>query len=115
MIYREERSPAWVAGLAAFVCFCLVSCIAVVLQVSLIYPYYTSLGDYDARTIACIIATIVCSYLVSRKLHDTLRWGTFEDDTPRRVSRGYNLTSNVSGICPECGEATGDRSSSDAD
>ncbi|UCG16466.1 MAG: hypothetical protein JSV19_00205 [Phycisphaerales bacterium] len=28
---------------------------------------------------------------------------------------GYNLTGNVSGICPECGEPTADRSSSDTD
>ena len=33
---------------------------------------------------------------------------------PRCQTCGYNLTGNVSGICPECGEPIPDRSSSDS-
>jgi len=95
MIYREARVPAWAAGLAAFVCFCLLFCIAFFPEGPLLYhSYYPPL----------FLASVVCSYLVSHKLSCTLRWRTFEDDTPRCTSCNYNLTGNVTGICPECGE-----------
>ena len=106
MIHREARLPVWGAGAAAFVCFCLLVCIACLLELPLLdyssqYPLFPA---YEATLAACAIVNVVCSYLVSRKLYRTLRWRTFEDDAPRCTSCGYNLTGNVTGICSECGE-----------
>ncbi|UCG16962.1 MAG: hypothetical protein JSV19_02795 [Phycisphaerales bacterium] len=115
MIYRQARLPAWVAESGAFVCFCLMLCIAFGLAARLLnYISTWFAGHDDVRTVACIVVSVVCSYAVSRKLYRTLRRRTF-DGAPRCVRCGYDLTGNVSGVCPECGEPTADRSSSDAD
>lgn len=45
-----------------------------------------------------------------------LAWGALADRCRNRAGGcaycGYDLTGNVSGVCPECGEATGERTDS---
>ena len=111
MIHRQARSPAWVAWLAAFVCFYLLLCIGYLLAVPLCLSFcgrYPSLGVRIAIYIGCMLVNAAWSYAVSRNLYRTLRWTTFADGIPRCVSCGYNLTGNVSGVCPECGTGFSD-------
>ena len=69
-------------------------------------------GVLAANTAVLVLLAGVCFYLRNRRQLGIAR--------PRRtaglcVKCGYNLTGNVSGVCPECGEPTPDRSSSDTD
>lgn len=55
---------------------------------------------FVAVTISIVIAQIAFRFL---------RWRTCYEDRPRCLSCAYELTGNVSGICPECGTAIQDR------
>ena len=52
-----------------------------------------------------MFVSLFIPYLIARLLFDKLRWRWVEGDTPYCEHCSYNLTGNVSGICPECGTA----------
>jgi hypothetical protein len=46
----------------------------------------------------------VLAYVPCRRIYTNLRWRTIEHEGPYSCRKcGYNLTGNVSGVCPECG------------
>ncbi|HOW71506.1 MAG TPA: hypothetical protein PKY77_12960 [Phycisphaerae bacterium] len=47
---------------------------------------------------------IIASFWLCRRIYISLRWKTVPYDRSWCLKCGYNLTGNMSGICPECGE-----------
>jgi hypothetical protein len=55
-----------------------------------------------------IVAAFSIAYFWTRSIYDHLRWRKGGRDYLCCLKCGYNLTGNVSGICPECGTAIGE-------
>ena len=51
------------------------------------------------------VGTLALAYVASRLVYDKLRWKHVEPDGTHCCWCGYNLTGNISGVCPECGQA----------
>lgn len=51
-----------------------------------------------------VLAMIVVACVLSQMIYFGLRESRVEYDGEHCLSCGYNLTGNVSGVCPECGE-----------
>ena len=47
---------------------------------------------------------VILAYIPSRMIYVGLRWKTVVHDERYCIQCGYDLTGNVSGVCPECGE-----------
>ena len=70
--------------------------VAMVLRQSYHIPEQLSLG-------VLICFWLVVSYLIARVGYRKMRWKTCAIDPIFCVSCNYDLTGNVSGVCPECG------------
>jgi hypothetical protein len=64
-------------------------------------PSSSMAPDYVAWAVA-----LACAFLAARWLRDRLRWKLVKYDDAQCLHCGYDLTGNVSGVCPECGEQT---------
>jgi hypothetical protein len=60
-------------------------------------PYLIEIAAWIPFVLLCVVP----SFILIRRVRRTRRWAA----TGRCVQCGYNLTGNVSGICPECGAA----------
>lgn len=101
-----ERMPATVAALfAAWVgyVFFFASYLLVFLVIRI------DAGEDVAAYVALGIAALI-SCLVGWVVYPAARWRRPDEvDRLRCNSCGYNLTGNVSGVCPECGRAIDER------
>lgn len=59
--------------------------------------------SFELLMSTCVGAAAVLAYIPARLLFGHLRSATISDETWRCRRCGYNLTGNVSGVCPECG------------
>ncbi len=79
-------------------------------RVALILVGDTGLLDWD-RSGAIVLGmftalAVVMAYVPARMIYMGLRWERLVDDGRHCVYCGYDLTGNVSGLCPECGGRT---------
>ena len=106
---REVRHPIWFCVIAVISCCALCAIPAAwLLAVALGYLLGSDIPDEVVDLVGYSIGLVVVltfGYLPARILYARLRW--------RPVTAGhycshcsYDLTGNVSGRCPECGEAT---------
>jgi hypothetical protein len=106
----ERLSPvtSLVLSATAFLVLLLVMPLMIdAVGLALCYPnYYTRWGALSTPTLVILMLfSLLVPYLCARFLHSKLRWRILRtDDAPHCQSCGYNLTGNVSGVCPECGE-----------
>jgi hypothetical protein len=56
--------------------------------------------------VATVVVGLAVAVIVAQLLYFGFREGRVEQDGPRCQSCGYDLTGNVSGVCPECGRPT---------
>ena len=98
---RKERLPRWGAlGLAA-ACFLLLFC---VIGGCLNVPVFLIYGVGTVPTfLMAASATAAAAYICSRAVYSRLRWRLVEHLGSVCLRCDYNLTGNVSGVCPECG------------
>lgn len=61
-------------------------------------------GDFVLNL--AIAAAFILAYFLANSLYSQLRWKKRAGDYPCCTNCGYNMTGNVSGICPECGQPT---------
>lgn len=59
--------------------------------------------------ITSLFVPMLISYATARVSYPLIRWKTCYEDAGLCLNCGYDLTGNVSGICPECGTAIQDR------
>jgi hypothetical protein len=100
-----------VGALLAFPCVCALSGAVVRALIIVIVDQMTANGvqivpPYDDIIIGTMIGlALLLAYIVSRTLYTWMRWQTIDNDAGKYcVHCGYDLTGNVSGRCPECGE-----------
>jgi hypothetical protein len=70
-------------------------------------------GDLETRVLywVAFAGAVAVAYGVSVGIYRTCRWKKVLVDERYCSNCDYDLTGNVSGVCPECGEATGIRNS----
>jgi hypothetical protein len=56
------------------------------------------------RAITALFVVMFISYTTARVAYPLIRWKTCYEDAVSCLNCGYDLTGNVSGICPECGQ-----------
>ncbi len=105
----EPRLSRWVAVLLSFIAFVVV--FEVVAIIPLMYLSYV-LGEEMAAVLSCILS-LPLAYYVARKFYNAIRWKRCQGLTKECQNCSYNLTGNVSGICPECGTPVAPASSAD--
>jgi hypothetical protein len=64
---------------------------------------YFSVPEGAMRSAEFVLDAFTC-YLLARSAFFLLRRRRIPGDEPFCANCGYNLTGNVSGVCPECGE-----------
>ena len=100
---RRARESSYSAGLSMLL---LLAIMPIMLLLAGVYGYFVHVlflvvnAPYSVRTSANFISVIVAVILISRFLFSHLV-KPFDPMTCDQC--GYNLTGNVSGICPECG------------
>lgn len=103
---RCSRGLAIAMSIPVFICslVAIPYCMESLTNVSGIDLSTTQTGP--AELLTPIIAMALClggSYLIARYAYSRLRWTRQFELTSGCLSCGYNLTGNVSGVCPECG------------
>jgi membrane protein YqaA with SNARE-associated domain len=105
---RKGRYPAWLCWIAALVVFMPTLVLAWSLSVLLLAAQAGQTHDPVLVVFIVIVASIVgtvTAWFVAKATFKGLRWRRVEYDGTECLHCGYNLTGNVSGTCPECGEA----------
>ncbi len=116
---RKKRHSRVVALAGAFIASSLLLCVQWLCAVIIAYAAISAVEAIGWRvtesvllgysaTVAALM--IVFSFIGSRAIYRRLRWRTIESTAPLCLKCDYNLTGNVSGICPECGEPVPDAS-----
>ena len=108
---RIRRAPAWFALAIAVMCFMLtaaVGCVPVIVAfIALLNPPESSLAaDVNMFLLTTVFSCAVGipAYIITRYVYTVVRWKRVPDEGPICAACGYNLTGNLSGVCPECGE-----------
>jgi len=73
------------------------------------FMYETLHFPETMRVITTLFVAMFISYATARVAYPFFRWRTCYEDASHCLNCGYDLTGNVSGICPECGTAIQDR------
>ncbi len=113
---RRARLPRWGAGIIAAISFPLVLVLAVCGCFVFVEWLFGLLPELDPDRASYYVAGLVyffipltvpilLAYLVARFVYCAVRWKLVEYDGSWCTTCGYDLTGNVSGVCPECGEA----------
>lgn len=114
---RKERFSILVSFAAAAVTFPIVGLLAGIVVGLIVTGFLDGLSPsppaypYDMILVWTSISVIVgipvmIAYLVSRALYVRVRWETVDNSLGRYCYNcTYDLTGNVSGVCPECGVA----------
>ena len=101
---RQARLAPWIALGIAILSFLLFYHAAaqligpLVAELSNRFPFLYLLNITAGRVLKVAVA-----FLLAWRVYLRLRWRLVPDGTPYCQSCGYNLTGNVSGVCPECG------------
>ena len=110
---RRQRLPQWASlCLASLIFPIFLALVAVLLRVALM-----ALADIDSPIVSLMdklsleavlssmtAIAVVVAYIPTRALYSGFRWEEVPDDGTECIHCGSNLTGNVSGICPECGQ-----------
>jgi len=98
------RFPLWVC----FTIFILLSPAILIVEGSVCVGIMVVMHELPVPPVfalaALFVSVFVVAYLLAQVIYFALRVGAVEDGDPRCRSCGYNLTGNVSGRCPECGQ-----------
>ncbi len=104
---RTDRCSLAVSLVGAAVAFPVFLCVAF----SFLSPILIGAGFLaNSRAVilviakSCLLVGLAAALFLSRRFFLALRWKK-SDDGSYCLKCDYNLTGNVSGICPECGEA----------
>ncbi|HNO78368.1 MAG TPA: hypothetical protein PKN33_09945 [Phycisphaerae bacterium] len=108
---RESQFPAALAFIAAVLPFPIVWAVCVVLGRALVIGFLDGVMKYlhglpwfdEVLMCAAIGLPVIPAYWVSRATYMNVRWSKVEYDGSSCRQCGYDLTGNVSGVCPECG------------
>ncbi len=67
---------------------------------------YTYVWSICATAVGAALASILTLWLIRRRMARNMRAELLKRGKPICLSCGYDLTGNVSGVCPECGTVT---------
>jgi hypothetical protein len=99
MRVRERCSVAMSFSAAACIFTLFLAAGAVLVRAAVVF-----LGPWDELLISVAITIpLVLAYSASRAAFAVIRWKRVDDDGRFCATCGYNLTGNLSGVCPECG------------
>lgn len=107
-VIRKERCSAAVSLLAATIAFPGLLVVAGLFMHQVLIVLVDCgfrFGDLPESVVIGIVTAVavIPAYLPSRLIYTGLRWSSVEMDSRCCESCGYNLTGNISGVCPECG------------
>ncbi|UCG32128.1 MAG: hypothetical protein JSU68_10725 [Phycisphaerales bacterium] len=112
---RRERfsvATAWAGAVLAYPVLLVVAAIflrGLLIIILAAGSYFLDRPDrvgISVMVAAVVVAAYILSkmiYMLSKTIYTGLRWRTIEHDGHHCGDCGYDLTGNVSGICPECG------------
>ncbi len=108
---RKSQCPAAVSFIAAAILFPFIWAAGVILVRELIIALPDSVmksiewvPSYDYVLVCAMIGLpVIPAYWASRAAYMNVRWKEVEYDGSSCRQCGYDLTGNVSGVCPECG------------
>jgi hypothetical protein len=69
------------------------------------YGYYRPFMQWLLPGVVAALAVYLVIWLVRRRITRNLRQQLTERGLPTCMACGYDLTGNLSGVCPECGAA----------
>ena len=99
----------WSFSVGALVFMFLI--IASMLLLDWVMPMLNEALDYKTKStvnlpVAMLVyfSLLLFSALAGEHVYSRMRWKPIRTDFPQCLTCNYNLTGNVSGICPECGE-----------
>ncbi len=104
IVEYKQFSPA--ASFAISVAACPVVCALLWFPLLFFTVAYLRFEFTITTIVVCGAIAAVPSCVAARVIYHLLRWRCVVYDGQQCPSCDYNLTGNVSGVCPECGEAT---------
>ena len=110
----RESVPQWacllLAGFVGIIAFVLIPFVLEAVAERIWEPNYVAclgiiVGSERAALGVLVLIDAVAAYVLGRSAFTRLRWRMVWRAAPYCDGCGYDLTGNVSGVCPECGLA----------
>jgi hypothetical protein len=104
-----RRYPGWVAAALSSVVFCVFVTPLLVGNLLLAWAILSAIGIDDGPwfkwgiMLVGTIPAVSISYFVARKAYFHSMWQPFDPSLKKCHVCAYDLTGNLSGVCPECG------------
>lgn len=109
-VVRKERLPLWAAIAIMIPVTCVLSIasgtvawVSILVSADILFALGANVPEAVLIALGCVVL-VVGAWFPAKFIYREIRWREAEVEDAFCSNCDYNLSGNVSGICPECGE-----------